>query len=192
MDNIKSKYIDYKDIIGEFGEERIQERLVYFMDAIMTFVKEYNTEEEPKLYLNVTVLRNMILDYFSDVLRLKSFHKITKINNIKRVSYEMQWFLREKPIQILSDDVEAQYANEKFAFQYIMHELVRGQLNRTLDEDSIKKTKAFAESLFYHLKFRDCDAKNLELMMIAYKAGSVFNQQDNNGEVSADYSGLED
>ena len=42
-----------------------------------------------------------MLDYFTDISRLKHFHQAKHINSLKVISYETYWLLRRKPIQIL-------------------------------------------------------------------------------------------
>lgn len=118
------------------------------------------------------------MDYFSDINRLKEFHEIKKINDIKRVAYESMWLLRRKPIQIISDrpeDDNAVFANERFVLSYLTHEMLK---NRTDDILTIKASNvysSFVNSLYYHLKYRDCDAKVLELMILSFKAGLDYN-----------------
>lgn len=55
-----------------------------------------------------------IMDYFTDVYRLKEFHKIKNINMIKIVAYEVYWILKRKPIQIRGTEVNTKvvFANE--------------------------------------------------------------------------------
>ena len=37
----------------------------------------------------------------------------------------------------------------------------------------------FMEILLYYFKYRDCDAKTLELMLLAFEAGKIFGQASN-------------
>lgn len=178
MYNIKSLYTDYGEIIATFGEDKIESRITYFLDAINSFISAFNSEDITALEVNDKVLQFCIMDYFSDIYRLKEFHKIGKINDIKRVAYESYWILRRKPIQILSDDDSDDkivFANEKFVLSYLTHEILMGNENKIMEKESLTLYKSFIESLFYHLKYRDCDAKVLELMMLAFKAGINYN-----------------
>lgn len=178
MINIKSLYTDYSEIVKKFTEERICNRFEYFIRAIESFINTFEPEEQKKLCLNDKVLQYCIMDYFSDIYRLKEFHEIEKINDIKRVAYESQWILRRKPIQILDDSDGSDnilYANEKFVLTYLVHELLGERENNILTEKSIEVYKSFSDSLYYHLKYRNCDAKVLELMILAFKAGLNYN-----------------
>lgn len=67
------------------------------------------------------------------------------------------------------------FANEKFVLSYLTHEILMGNENKIMEKESLALYKSFIESLFYHLKYRDCDAKVLELMMLAFKAGINYN-----------------
>ena len=92
MYNIKSFYTDYGEIIATFGEDKIESRITYFLDAINSFISAFNSEDITALEVNDKVLQFCIMDYFSDIYRLKEFHKIGKINDIKRVAYESYRF----------------------------------------------------------------------------------------------------
>lgn len=178
MDNIKSLYTDYSDIVNLFGKDRINKRIEYYLRALEDFISQLGETASEKLSVNDKVLQYCIMDYFSDIYRLKEFHEIEKINDIKRVSYESKWILRRKPIQILSqeeDDDNIIYANEKFVLTYLMHELIKDRRSDILTDESAKIYKSFANSLYYHLKYRDCDAKVIELMILAFKAGLNYN-----------------
>ncbi len=182
MDNIKSLYTDYSEIIEQFGEEKIKKRLEFFIELLESFICKLGETANEKLSINDKVLQYCIMDYFSDIYRLKDFHEIEKINDIKRVSYESQWILRRKPIQILSEnenDDNIIYANEKFVLTYLMHELIKDRKNDKLTGESANIYKSFANSLYYHLKYRDCDAKVIELMILAFKAGLNYNLNSN-------------
>lgn len=172
MDKIKTIYADYKDIIDYFGEERIEKRIRYFIDSIEDFFDQIGANK--RLIINDSILTYCVMDYFTDIYRLKVFHHIERANDIKRVAYESKWLLKRKPIQILSALDEGNklvYANEKYVLTYIAHELFR-----PLEDTDISKNgyinSAFLDSLYYHLKYRNTDAQTLELMILAFKAGS--------------------
>ena len=173
MNNIKVLFTDYKDVVQAFGEEKIIARFEFFIN----FIKKVGDEDNDKLGVNDKVLQYCIMDYFSDVYRLKEFHKIGKINDIKRVAYESYWILRRKPIQILSDEQNAEnliFSNEKFVLTYLTNELLGDKKNNILSDEATASYKSFVNSLYYHLKYRDCDAKVLELMILSFKAGLCY------------------
>lgn len=190
MENIKAIYSNYSSVIksiGEDAEQIIISKFSYILEIMNDFIKSLNyhidqnselscdnIKIEDILKINESVLTYCVMDYFTDICRLKEFHNIHNINEIKRVAYEASWILRRKPIQILSDDIRHDnitYANEKFVLSYIMHELMKDELSKKLSSNKYAKLSAFTESLFYHLKYRDCDPKVLELMLLSFKAG---------------------
>lgn len=174
MNNIESIYLNYNHILEEFGKDKINERLQFFMKMIDAFID--NLDAKGKLFVNDNVLCYAILDYFSDISRLKAFHKIKLVNDIKIVAYSSQWILRRKPIQILADvsDDYMIYANEKYVLSYILHELIRDDITKPLLGEKQKKFEKFTQSLYYYLKYRNCDAQALELMILSFKAGISF------------------
>lgn len=174
-------YTDYSDIIEAFGQEVIEKRIVFFLDLINDFKKRLGSEYEEKIEVNDKVLQHCIMDYFSDIHRLKDFHEVEKVNTIKKVAYESAWFLRRKPIQILSDDENDDvlvYANEKFVLLYLLHEALDDSHDVVLRDDAMSSYRSFVNSLFYYLKYRNCDAKVLELMLLAFKAGLSYGKND--------------
>lgn len=178
MEKIKSEYVNANAIVTYFGEERIKRRLEFFLEIIEKYIKSLGEEYKEKLAVNDKVLEYCVLDYFADIKRLMEFHKIERINNIKRVAYESQWLLRRKPIQILSESDEDDvivYANEKFVLSYLFQELLKDNEDKILSDVNKEKFRAFTESLYYHLKYRDFDAKVLELMLLSFKAGMAYN-----------------
>lgn len=146
------------------------------------------------LYVNERLLLIALLDYYMDVKRLKSLHQhINEINEYKSKAYEVAWILRRKPIQILqfpmtknqeaaqTYDEQLDYVNEQFVFSYIMSFLVGDiDLLKILAESDTKNNvndtasiKGFVNTLLYYLKFRNCGAQELELMLMAFDAGNV-------------------
>lgn len=82
----------------------------------MEFLKSQKLESEVRL--DEVLLMHAVLDYFSDVSRLKKFHHIHHINETKVIAYETFWLLRRKPLQVVTqrqDDFLA-FINEKFVF----------------------------------------------------------------------------
>lgn len=173
MGKIETLYEDYKDICQEFGEGVIRERFQNFCVAYEGFIKNNGYGESVRL--NTYTLLHAILDYFTDVLRLKRFHKIERTNSFKVTAYEMSWILRRKPLQILKDDREdLVYVNEKFVLSYIMNyftQLVGHDFLNGLKKENGKVVKGYINSLYYYLKYRKCDPQTLELAFLSIAAG---------------------
>lgn len=92
MINIENIYTNYQPLVEEFGEETITDRYSIIYTEMQEFFKSIRSND--KLSIDNVVLMHAILDYYSDVSRLKSFHKIKNINSIKSIAYESFWLLR--------------------------------------------------------------------------------------------------
>lgn len=188
MENIKSIYRDYKLIVDFFTEDKISSKIEFFLNSMNDFISSLNYEmdifkqnqtdnvikAEDILKINESVLTYCVMDYFTDIYRLKEFHNIELVNDLKRVSYESAWILRRKPIQILSDAIEhdnVTYINEKFVLSYISHELMRSFPYKNPTPIGYARFSSFIDNLFYYLKYRNCEPKVLELMMLSFEAG---------------------
>ena len=113
MDKIQEIYEGYGDIVQKVGLERIIQRHMDLYQAYKDFI---DTEKiADKVKINSFMLAHAIMDYFTDICRLKEFHKIEYTNSYKTIAYEICWLLRRKPLQVLEDEEESLvYINEKF------------------------------------------------------------------------------
>lgn len=98
MDKIHEIYSGYKDVVERFGEGKIQKR---FMDLSQIY-KEFLVKENltGTVKVNSFMLIHAIMDYFTDISRLKDFHNIDFTNTYKTKAYEISWLLRRKPLQV--------------------------------------------------------------------------------------------
>ena len=103
MNTIEKIYTNYDGLLEEFSEEVIQSRYAVFYEEIEEFAKSLGIRE--KIQISESLLSHAVLDYFTDISRLKHFHQAKHINSLKVISYETYWLLRRKPIQILVEDV---------------------------------------------------------------------------------------
>lgn len=168
MENIRVEFKSYSELIDNIGIERIEGRHQAIKEAYAEFVKQIECEEKD-FFLNERILMHAILDYFTDITRLKKFHDIKLINEDKIISYESSWLIRRKPIQILSNKESHVYVNEKFVLAILVTHLTKGTIT-TLENHKILDN--FCDILLYYLKFRNCDPKILEIMICAFKAGN--------------------
>ena len=104
MNTIEKIYTNYDGLLEEFSEEVIQSRYAVFYEEIEEFAKRLGIRE--KIQISESLLSHAVLDYFTDISRLKHFHQAKHINSLKVISYETYWLLRRKPIQILVELVE--------------------------------------------------------------------------------------
>lgn len=116
-----------------------------------------------------------VLDYFTDISRLKKFHKIKRTNSFKIIAYELSWLIRRKPLQILQDNEEKLvYINEKFILSYVMSyftQLVGFDFYDKLEEKNRKIIDGYIDSFYYYLKYRNCSSQALEFALLSFGAG---------------------
>ena len=172
MNTIEKIYTNYDGLLEEFSEEVIQSRYAVFYEEIEEFAKSLGIRE--KIKISESLLSHAVLDYFTDISRLKHFHQAKHINSLKVISYETYWLLRRKPIQILVEDETSDamaFLNEKFVFSRIAKYLMGDGKRVILSPETKKGFLNYLDSLFYYLKYRNYDAEMLEMMLMGFKAG---------------------
>lgn len=179
MNNIESVYSDYGELMGEFSEDVIRNRYAFLYKECGEFLK--SLELQDAVEVNEVLLMHAVLDYFSDVSRLKKFHHINHINEIKVIAYESFWILRRKPLQVVKECGDSDFlafVNEKFVFSRIAAFLVEDRMDQVLREADKKAFLNYLDTLYYYLKYRQYDAQMLELMVLGFKAGALWGRQD--------------
>lgn len=163
MNTIEKIYTNYDGLLEEFSEEVIQSRYAVFYEEIEEFAKSLGIRE--KIQISESLLSHAVLDYFTDISRLKHFHQAKHINSLKVISYETYWLLRRKPIQILVEDETSDamaFLNEKFVFSRIAKYLMGDGKRVILSPETKKGFLNYLDSLFYYLKYRNYDAEMLD------------------------------
>ena len=128
-----------------------------------------------KLRIDKGSFKNIILDYFTDVARLKDFQDIKRTNTDKIYGYELFWFLRRHPIQLLEDDPNLYDMNEKIALNVFLPRILAESglpyepKNQTPEFQ--KRLNKFVDLLFYNFKYRTYTQQSLELMIEAFLCG---------------------
>lgn len=173
MNTIDAGYIPAADILKklDISEEKYSKRF----EAISSDVKEFIDQAglEGKVFLNPASLGHMLIDYFVDISRMKYIHRIEHANTIKITAYTAYWFLKNKPIQVSAATNEAMDINEKFIAMFLLDFLSMSEDNNILDrnEDSIL---GFQDALIYFLKYRAYNAVSIEMLLIAFFAGQIY------------------
>ena len=114
MNNIENTYVNYDKLMSIIGEDVIESRIEQISQEILDFLDTNDLNEVA--YINTMALTHAIMDYFSDIQRLKDYQEIEHINEVKIKAYETYWLLKRKPIQLKEqiDDDRNLYVNEKF------------------------------------------------------------------------------
>jgi hypothetical protein len=139
------------------------------------FISEMGFEESA--FVSDKHLREMVLDYFSDIDRTKQFHPIPRVNKVRIISYTVAWWLKRKVIQINRDvdKTVGAFLNERFMTHYIDQELREAfpeAANYVFAENGMYDV--FYNHLYYHLKYRSTDVQALELVLISFLAGAYI------------------
>ena len=79
------KSYDYCELVDSFGQDKIEARYIALYEYLESFVKRCGYEN--KVIIANSVLNQAIIDYFTDIYRLKEFHNIDHINYIKIHAY---------------------------------------------------------------------------------------------------------
>ncbi len=179
MYNIESIYSNYEEILQEFTQDVISNRYSCLFQECNRFLDSLHIKEAVRV--DEVVLMHAVLDYFSDVSRLKKYHPINHINEIKVISYESFWLLRRKPLQIVKKEQEddiLSFVNEKFVFSRIASFLVGDRANQVLKGEDKRSFLNYLDTLYYFLKYRQYDPQMLELMMLGFRAGELWGRQE--------------
>ena len=116
MNSIESMYLNYSGLLEEFSEDVIRSRYAFLYKECMEFLKSQNLESEVRL--DEVLLMHAVLDYFSDVSRLKKFHHIHHINETKVIAYETFWLLRKD--QVLREQDKKAFMNYLDTLYYFL------------------------------------------------------------------------
>ena len=177
MEKIAAVYDSYDSVVRKFGRRNIELRIAELLSVAKTFLETMSLGAE-KVKIDGMLLACAVMDYYSDIMRLESFHPVEKVNKYKIVAYEVYWWLRRKPIQLLSEATsDAVFINEKFAVSLIvaLFHLDRGMQ----DEEAKNCITALEDSLFYYFKYRNYNAQDIEMILLAFKAAGVIMCNEN-------------
>jgi hypothetical protein len=169
----------YQYLLGIFGD-RIQERFESLWEEAVKIIEGWKLDT--KVVIDEESFQMAIIDYFSDVVRIKDFHSIKKTNVDKIYGYQMYWLLRRKPIQIVVPTKDNFDINEKVIigifFPKILAEAKIPYGKDTKNKKLKDRLSFFVNLLFYNLKYRVYTPQSLELMIEAFLCGhsiSSFN-----------------
>jgi hypothetical protein len=150
---------------------------VYFLEMMDDFIKNRHMEKD--IGINRHALKEAVLDYYVDTLRIKEFHNIDNPSEEKKYAYEAYWLLKRKALQVIElvdEKKKCEFVNEFFVASYLLMAISRV---KDIDDEEKKKNKSwkkFEDLLYYHLKYRHLSQQSLELMIKAFFCGCDFPQ----------------
>lgn len=152
MNNIENTYTNYDELVSTLTADVIESRIQQISQEMLDFLEINNLKSVA--YIHEMALTHAIMDYFTDIQRLKNYQKIEHINEIKIKAYETFWLLKRKPLQLTSFMLDS-------------------NINTPITGEKSIAFKNFLDTLYYYMKFRQCDAQSIELMLLAFKAGQL-------------------
>lgn len=169
------KELDYKELFDKVGSEKFDERFEEISNQIDAFIREagYDTEY---VVCNERILYHVLLDYYSDILRLKEFHEIEHTKTDKVMAYMIFWIVRRKPIQIcrFSEEERDIFVNERFACTLLLGECLLKNNDKNLNEEQAKRFDKYIDLLLYYFKYRQLNPQVIELIIESFKIGKMF------------------
>lgn len=164
--------ITYSMVLEEFGETKIKQRYEFLHKKLQDYITTKKITD--KVYINTELLQQSVLDYFTDIYRLKKFHGIDKVNITKIISYEVFWLLRRKPIQVISSGYdELKFVNENFLTVFLAHEFLFSDKEVSTPEGELIFIE-YLKHISYHLKYRCIDKQNIEIMLLSFETGKLM------------------
>jgi hypothetical protein len=176
-EHIESALVEYVDLFDKIGKEKLTSRYETQLTIAADFIEKMGYQDIVRI--DELTLFYATFDYFSDILRLKSYHGIECIAEEKRVAYETYWLLRRKPFQKIKSGEDGVYVNEQFAVSNILHYLN----DNCLDHNGVDliltlpTMQFFTETLFYYFKYRQLNAQMIEMVILSFKAGRVYSDE---------------
>jgi len=167
IDNIKLKLSTRKDLVDHFGEDELCRLVIDWLVNTRKFASVNSS-----IFVCEETLFSVVLDYCSDILRLKNNHEIDNPIGVKRLSYESYWMMRRKPLRLKPGvvDHDAVFINERFVMSRVMRYLA-GKNDQNIRAITNNNMNFLYETLFYFLKYRKYDAHAIEMILLSFCAG---------------------
>lgn len=176
MESSNAGFSGYRDMIHEIGEEKFESRFMELKKTADEFIKEAGYEGYVEC--NERILIQVLLDYWTDIFRLKDFHEIEKTRTDKIFSYTIAWIIKRKPLQFIhypSDEKDI-YVNERFAAFLLLNECLLCGEKRFVKKEDLKKLDSYICTVLYYFKYRECNPQVVELMIESFKMGTLVSK----------------
>lgn len=177
MNSMHSEFVRANNILNNFVKKssKFENRFISLQEDMTSFIEANNLMD--KVFIDSVILGYVLVDYFEDVRRLKEFHNVRHINAVRVTAYTAYWLLRRKPIQVKpgNEDRELVFINERFVLAYILSFLSNYDKGEFFSEDK-SGLRSYADSLFYFLKYRFTSANALELAIMSFFSGQIYQE----------------
>lgn len=168
----------YQTLIETVGKEKINEFMSFLQEQSEQFIQKASYKDS--VVCNDRILFHALLDYYSDIERLKQFHHIENVRTNKVFAYVAYWIMRRKPLQFVGKDITETdiFVNERFAMFLVINECLLEGVNYALGADGQKKFDEYLDFLLYYFKYRECSPQALELLVETFKIGLEFQKTE--------------
>jgi len=163
---------NYKFLIQKFTKETIEKRFEFIYNFLNIFIESNNLQDEVSISLDL--LNSVVIDYFSDIHRIKEFQDIKLTNQAKIYAYTAYWLLRRKVLQLKCEDTNDKltFINEEMVATYILSYLLETDV---FIVDSQKEDfSEFQKNLLYSFIYRNYSPQSIESLIYAFKAGMAY------------------
>jgi len=164
----------YQDLLIEFGEDTIKESINSWKTRMDEFIKSRNISDAVRI--SDRNLHLAVLSYFSDFKRIRPYHTIEDINDVKIHSYLAYWMLRKKPLQVITDFDDCERINERFVAFMLVDFLLRDWSEVVLSGKARSQFTEFTRTLYYTFSYRNYSAQSIELVLLGFLAGIAIGE----------------
>ena len=177
-DNIGIQGDDYSNLIKEVGVEKFRDRLKELMTTANNFILSAGYEGVAEC--NERIMYHALLDYYSDIYRLKDFHGIEYIRDEKLTAYTVSWIVKRKPIQLkhFSKDEIDIFINERFGAWLFIDACLRIGKKGYIPQEEQDHYDDYVDLILYYLKYRPCNPLVLELALESFLMGASMIEND--------------
>jgi hypothetical protein len=173
----------YLYLIEEFTEEKLEERFLFLYECAKIFIRDYEVSQY--VDFSIKALKDVVIDYFSDIKRLKDFHNLNRVNIYKIAGYTAYWIYKRKPLYLKkepsSEDIVRQPylddINEWFSSFMLLYIIYDRRQPILRDDRTVEHYINLINQLNYFLVYRQVTQYSLEL--IAFALDTLPAQQKN-------------
>lgn len=164
--------MDYKDLLEKVGKDNFESRFHELLNSMNKFLSEAKYPDS--IICNERILYHVLLDYYSDIARLKEFHKIKHTKSDKVIAYIIYWILRRKPIQLteFSDSEYDIFVNERYACNLLLAECLLENDAGITNNSVLEQLDKYIDLLLYYFKYRALNPQVIELLIESFKMGN--------------------
>ena len=175
-----NKHSTYRNLVQGADAITVRDRFDNIYNRLNEFIVSENLTKKVKI--SITNLEQVLVAYFDDINRIKSFHNINRVNDIKIHAYEAFWLLRKKPLQVLEDFDYCEAINEKFVSFFIVDYILQKKTDVVLSGLKKEHFEEFIKTLYYWFKFRKFDAQSIEIILLSFLAGVAVGSNQSNDD----------